>query len=181
MVAIRVIRRLRDLDDVVTTDDPGLGSSPVDDGSGVYPLTRITTKEDVEGILDTVAHVEYHGFGLRGQPPLQGGFVNYGPSWAPARYRHNANNNVALNGLICREEPLTEQTPILTMPEGVRPDQDLVFMVPSAQSVSRVDVYADGNVVWFEHLVGDQAHVYLSLCGITFSVAPPIHPAPLPA
>jgi hypothetical protein len=181
VVATRVIRRLRDLDDVDTSSDPGLGASPVDDGSGVYPLTRVSTTDDVTAILATVARVEYHGFGMRNQPPLLGGWTNYGPSWAQARYRHNANNNVALNGLICREEPLTEQTPILTLPPGVTPDQDLVFMVASAQSVSRVDVYADGNVVWFEHLVGDQAHVYLSLCGITFSVAPVIHPAPLPA
>jgi hypothetical protein len=181
MVATRVIRRLRDLQDVDTSQDPGLGASPVDDGSGVYPLTRVSTTDDVTAILTTVAHVEYHGFGLRNEPPLLGGWFNYGPPWARARYRHNSNNNVALQGLVCREEPLVEQTPILQMPPELTPDQDLVFMAGSAQSISRVDLYADGTLVWFEHLTGDQAHVYLSLCGITFSVSPAVLPMPLPA
>jgi hypothetical protein len=182
MAATRVIRRLRDLHDVDATVDPGLGASPVDDGSGTYPLTRVSTTADVDAILATVAKVEYHRFGDPGEPTLENGFQDYGPPFAPARWRLNANNTLRLDGAITRAEPLIEPTLIATLPEGCRPDARHVFLAPSDQSISRIDVDAGGNIVWYVYLVvgGTGAQGYLSLSSISYSPVPTVGPPSVP-
>jgi hypothetical protein len=182
VAATRVIRRLRDLQDVDTAQDPGLGSSPVDDGSGVYPLTRVSTVDDVNAILALVANVEYHRFGDPGEPTLQNGFADYGPPFAPARWRLTANNTLRLDGAITRAEPLTEPTLIATLPEGCRPDARHVFLAPSDQSLSRIDVDANGDIVWYVYLVvgGTGAQGYLSLSSVSYSPVPVAAPPTVP-
>ena len=175
MVATRVIRRLRDLQDVDTVSDPGLGSSPVDDGSGVYPLTLVTTQQDLDGVLASVAAVDWV------ELELQNGFVNYpgqpeldGVYWAPARYRLAANNVVHMEGLLYRDEPLTDNDAglvIAQLPPDARPGLALWYDCPThVQFLARVDVYADGTILFKGLFGGDGDAQYVSLSGITFSV-----------
>jgi len=101
---------------------------------------------------------------------LLNGWRNYGEPWAPARWRRLV-NVVRLSGLIARDDQPTAGSTITILPEGARPDHELVFMAPSDNSISRVDVFPDGRVDWFVYLVGGAgAHTYLSLSQISFSV-----------
>ncbi len=101
---------------------------------------------------------------------LLNGWRGFGEPWAPARWRRLV-NVVRLSGLICRDDAPVSGTDIAILPEGARPDHDLVFMAAGDNSISRIDVFADGRVTWFVYLVGsDGAHTYLSLSQISFSV-----------
>lgn len=164
---------LTDLSDV--TGEPAPGYSPVaDETSSEFPLTRVVTQEDLDAILALVARVDFHEVGAEGEPPFENDFRNYGLGWAPARWRHAANSVVHLDGVICRDAKLTDATRLFTLPEGSRPDTNLVFLCASENSVSRVDVMSDGGVEWRAYLVGgDSANVYLSLSGISFNRATP--------
>jgi hypothetical protein len=175
MVATRVIRRLRDLQDVETASDPGLGASPVDDGSGTYPLTLVTTSKDLDGILTSVAAVEWHDL------ELQNGFQSYpgqpdldGIVWAPARYRLTLNNVVHVEGLVVHDTLLSDADGplvIAQLPPECSPGMALWFDCPThVQYLARVDVYADGTIV-FRGVFGAEGDIqYMSLSGINFSV-----------
>jgi hypothetical protein len=185
VVAVRVTggggaSTLTELSDV--TGHPGFGRSPVDDGSGVFPLTRVTTEDDLNGILAIVADVEYHRFGDPGEPPLESGFADYGPPYAPARWRLQSNNVLRLDGAITNPAPLTGPTVIARMPDGCRPDTTHVFMAPSDQSISRIDVDADGTIIWYVYLVagGSGAQGYLSLSTVSYSVVATAGPPTIP-
>lgn len=159
---------LTDLTDVTGTPSPG--TAPVYDDTGTAPLTPVTTQADLDNILVQVANIEYHQIGDPNEPPFQNGFRNYGEPWAPARYRHAANNVVHIDGVISRTDRLTEPTVIFVLPEGHRPNAGQVFAMASENGVSRVDVLPDGTVEWRQYLAGtDFAEVYLSLSGIKFN------------
>jgi hypothetical protein len=167
MAATRVIRRLRDLQDVDTSSDPGLGASPVDDGSGVYPLTRVSTTEDVDAILAGVAAVDW-----RYLDPLNG-FENlpslFGDNWAPLRYRLTLNNIVHLEGLV-KPPPGQSGSPIVIamLPQECHSGYDLVFPAKSAIPNEEGHVYfrSDGRL----ELASAQPWPWVSLCGISWSV-----------
>jgi hypothetical protein len=162
-----VIRRLRDLDDVRTLVDPGLGAAPVDDGSGVYPLTRVTTTTDLDAILASVAAVEWHYL-----EPLNG-FENlpnlFGDNWAPLRYRLTLNNIVHLEGLV-KPPPQQSGSPtvICLMPADCRSGYDLVFPAKSAIPDEEGHIYlrSDGRL----ELASAQPWAWVSVCGISWSV-----------
>lgn len=167
MAATRVIRRLRDLQDVHTTDDPGQGASPVDDGSGTYPLTLVTTQSSLDGILASVAAVEWHYL-----EPLNG-FENlpnlFGDNWAPLRYRLTLNNIVHLEGLL-KPPPGQSGSPVVicVMPEDCRSGYDLAFPAKSSIPNEEGHVYlrSDGRL----ELASAQPWAWVSVCGISWSV-----------
>lgn len=155
---------LTDLSDVTGTPQPGY--SPVaDESSTMFPLTRVTTQDDLDAILQAVAEVDYV------ELELENGFTNYGSPWVPARYRLQANNIVRLDGVICRDDLVLEPVNIATLPPAVCPDGALLFLAASDNSVSRVNVQPDGSIEWRAYLAGTSgAESYLSLSGIAFSV-----------
>ena len=179
MVAIRVTgggggaSTLTELTDV--TGDPGLNKSPVDDGSGVFPLTEITTRSDLDGILTSVAYVDWHDLELQngfrsfeGQPDLDG------IVWAPARYRLTLNNVVHLEGHVVHDTLLTEADAplvIAQLPPECSPGMALWFDCPThVQYLARVDVYADGTLMYKGIFTAEGDIQYMSLSGINFSV-----------
>lgn len=161
---------LTDLTDV--TGDPGAGKGPVGNTDGTeFPLTRLVTQEDLEAILAAVAAVEFHDL------ELQNGCVNAGLGWPPLRYRLTLNNAVFLEGVITRDPPFSESMAglvIATVPVEARPGFSLMFSAPSSgQNPARVDVQANGDIVFQGFLAGTAVSGYLSLCGINYSVGGP--------
>jgi hypothetical protein len=141
---------LTDLTDVTGT--PGLGKSPVDDGSGTFPLTPVTTQQDLDAILAEVAGVVWHNIGDPGEPPFLSNFRNMGDPWSPARYRVLANSTVRLQGtLVCDDTTISNATwiPIFQLPVEYAPGDNLEFStLTNDNAISRMYVWDDGTVVW---------------------------------
>jgi hypothetical protein len=146
LAATRVIRRLRDLQDVHTTVDPGLGSSPVDDGSGVYPLTLVTTQSDLGGILADVAEVNWRPLEL-----AETRFTPFGQGYADPRYRLTLNNVVHTEGLVACNPPLSEDDVgvlLATYPGDCLPGATLLFGCSgNPGNNARFDVLANGLLI----------------------------------
>jgi hypothetical protein len=167
MAATRVIRRLRDLQDVDTSSDPGLGASPVDDGSGTYPLTRVSTTEDVNAILVGVAHVDWRPL------DLQPGFAPYGDGFAPPEYRLTLNNVVHVQGMVGCVPPLSEDDVgkvLATLAPDSLPSGTLLFGCPAWQNTARFDVLPTGEIRFAGMLLGGGMIDWTSLMPINFSV-----------
>jgi hypothetical protein len=159
---------LTDLTDVAGTT--GTGKAPVDDGTGTYQLTPVTTTNDLNNILAQVAAVEWHYL-----QPLNG-FQNYvdvyGGDWVKLRYRHTLNNIVHLEGMLTRNPPIEEaEEPIVlaVMPEVSRSGYSLVFAATCTEDVlGRIDLQPDGSLVLTSQAASPIS--WLSLCGISWSV-----------
>lgn len=162
---------LTELTDV--TGEPAPGYSPVaDQSSQEFPLTRVTTQEDLDKILAAVAAVEWHDL------ELQSGFTNLGGEFAPLRYRLTLNNVVYLEGIINRAEAVLDTNhglPIAQLPPECSPGLRLMFDVQTdAQNPARVDVHGDG-LLTFEGFFAGTANAHsFTLCGISFSVGGPL-------
>jgi hypothetical protein len=164
---------LTDLTDVTGT--AGLNKSPVDDGSGVFPLTEVTTRADLDAVLASVAAVNWvdlelqNGFSTwAGEPDLDG------IVWAPARYRLTLNNVVHLEGVVIHDTLLSDADAplvIAQLPPECSPGMALWFDCPThVQYLARVDVHGDGTLV-FRGVFGATGDIqYMSLSGINFSV-----------
>jgi hypothetical protein len=152
---------LTELTDV--TGEGGYGQSPVDDGSQTFPLTRVTTQEDLEAVLAEVAAVNWHDIGAPGEPPFQSMFRNIGDPWSPCRYRILANSTVRMQGTICcDDQTISDATwvPIFTLPPEARPDYTLEFSaLTNDNAISKVYVWADGTVVWAGYAIGPHAPI----------------------
>jgi hypothetical protein len=165
---------LTDLSDV--TGSPGLNKAPVDDGSGVYPLTEITTREDLDAILASVAHVEWHDVGKPGEPPFQPGWTNFGPPWSPLRFRNTLNSTVYLQGAVVHNadfDPQSTWLPIFQLPPALVPNGAIQYgCISNDNSVSKVVVWEDGMVIWGGYIAGQFATnvPHLSLAGVSFSI-----------
>ena len=171
---------LTELSDV--TGDPGFGKSPVDDGTSTFPLTRVTTQEDLDAILNSVAAVTFHNIGDPGEPPFQNGYRNTGDGWCPAGWRLTLNNVIHIQGSVSNDDPASGEpvrTPIFQLPANARPAGNLRFhCLVNDNATGEVVVWAaDGNVMWagyVHHAEGsDPASPppigYLSLDSISFS------------
>jgi hypothetical protein len=152
---------LTDLTDVTGT--PGLGKSPVDDGSGTFPLTPITTQQDLDDVLARVAGVTWNDIGTPNQPPFQSSFRNIGDPWSPARYRVLANSTVRLQGTVTSDDPsIADATwiPIFQLPAEVAPGHNLEFSaLTNDNAISRMYVWNDGTVVWGGYAIGPHAPI----------------------
>jgi hypothetical protein len=167
MAATRVIRRLRDLQDVKTAADPGLGAAPVDDGSGTYPLTRVSTTEDVDAILAGVAYVDWRPLTLDQR------FTSYGDGFADPAYRLTLNNVVHMQGLVACNPPLSDDDTgmvLTTFDLDARPLGKLLFGCPAYGNNARFDVNPDGTVTFQGMLMGGGMIDWFSLAGIHYSV-----------
>ncbi|MEO0605343.1 MAG: hypothetical protein AAF211_28190 [Myxococcota bacterium] len=102
---------------------------------------------------------------------LAPGVVPYGYSYEVPT-AHRAGDRVSVQGLV---HHMPFGTPakwkkgqhIATLPEGMRPRGRLIFNVNHQRSTARVDVLADGRVLYME---GTGKIPWMSLSGITFSV-----------
>jgi hypothetical protein len=170
---------LTGLTDVTGTTGPG--KAPVDDGSGTFPLTPITTHDDLDAVLAQVATVTWHNIGAANEPPFQSGFRNIGDPWSPARYRQLANSTIRLQGTVtCDDATIADATwiPMFTLPPAAAPDYNLEFMaLTNDNAISRLYVWADGTVVWAGYAIGP--HAPISRLPLNFLSWSSTGPAPL--
>ena len=96
---------------------------------------------------------------------LLNGTVNYGHDYGKATYHKTTDGIVTISGLVKSQE----YGVIAQLPEGYRPNKQLVFNVNNNYSSCRVDVLTDGRIMWVN---GDKCHGYgnISLSGINFYV-----------
>jgi hypothetical protein len=147
---------LTDLTDV--TGQPGPGHAPVDDGSSTFVLTPVTTQDDLDQVLNSVAAVIWHNVGDPNEPPFQSQFRNIGDPWSPLRFRLLANSTVRLQGTItCDDQTIGGATwvPICQLPAEVAPGYNLEFCaLTNDDAFSRVYVWEDGQLVWGGYISG---------------------------
>jgi hypothetical protein len=172
---------LTELTDV--TGEGGYGQSPVDDGSQTFPLTRVTTQEDLEAVLTEVAAVNWHDIGTAGEPPFQSQFRNIGDPWSPCRYRILANSTVRMQGTICcDDQTIADATwvPIFTLPPEARPDYTLEFSaLTNDNAISKLYVWDNGDVIWGGYADGLGPHAPISRLPLNFLSWSTTGPAPL--
>lgn len=109
---------------------------------------------------------------IRAAGPFIG--VSFGTNWADygtyqtCQYR-KVGDIVSLRGLANSAANLWASYPtICTLPVGYRPPAELIFCQWGAAGVTlRVDVCADGTVIW---ITGGAGAGYISLDGISFSI-----------
>lgn len=157
---------LAELTDVTGT--PGTyGNSPTDDGTGVFPLTRSTTQEDLTAILDSVAATVWLPLTLADGITNNDGYV-------PGRYRLTLNNTVYLEGVLTCEPPLTEAQsgrPIATISPDCNPGYTLIFSVAATgQGPVELRIQPDGSIIYQSHFYGTGSASIISLCGVCYSV-----------
>jgi len=100
-------------------------------------------------------------------PVFANGWTNYGQGHQEPGFRKDQLGLVRLRGLLARSggAPVAGET-IVTLPEGYRPIRKELFSVTdTATTHVRVDVTADGAVVW----VGGSPNPGVSLSGIAFA------------
>jgi hypothetical protein len=152
---------LTELTDVTGT--PGLGKSPVDDGTATFPLTPVTTQADLDAVLAEVAAVNWHNIGTPGEPPFQSQFRNIGDPWSPARYRLLANSTVRMQGTITCDDPtIIDSTwvPIFTLPAEAAPDYNLEFTALTNDNAwSKLYIWDTGDVIWAGYVIGTHAPI----------------------
>jgi hypothetical protein len=142
---------LTELTDVTGAGGPGLSPVGAPTGSD-FPLTRVTTQDDLDAILAEVAAVNWHNIGAPGEPPFLSQFRNIGDPWSPCRYRTLANSTVRLQGTICcDDQTIADATwiPIFQLPPEAAPDYTLEFSaLTNDNAFSKLYVWDDGNVIW---------------------------------
>jgi hypothetical protein len=152
---------LTELTDVTGT--PGIGKSPVDDGSSTFPLTKVTTEDDLDAVLASVATVTWHNIGTPGEPVFQSQFRNIGDPWSPARYRQLANSTVRLQGTVsCDDQTISDATwiPIFKLPPEAAPDYSLEFCaLTNDNAFSRLYIWETGDVIWAGYVMGPHAPI----------------------
>jgi len=156
---------LTDLTDVTGT--PGTGKSPVSDGAGDFPLTHIVTQTDLDGILASVAAVNWRPL------DLQPGFAAYGNGFADPRYRLTLNNVVHVEGMVLCNPPLTDDDAgkvIATVADDSLPGAKLLFGCAAYGNNARIDVMPTGEFVFYGMLMGGGQIDWFSLSVINYSV-----------
>jgi hypothetical protein len=107
----------------------------------------------------------WHAVGGTGEPAFQNSWVNFGSTYAPARFRKDINGWVTLDGLVKNG---TINTVAFTLPVGYRPatNEELTQVVKSGAGTGAIEVQADGDVVAFT-----ASNSSFSLAGIRFKAA----------
>ena len=102
--------------------------------------------------------------------PLGSGIRSY-KSWYGDPEYYKINNVVYVDGLIRRYA----YTHLATLPEGYRPHKRLIFNLNNHQFTSRIDVLADGRILWVKgpdknlhNLAKEKSNDWISLTGISF-------------
>ena len=95
-------------------------------------------------------------------PTLLNSWVNFGEGFAPVKYRKGPDNMVHIGGLI-KNGVTSEGTVIFTLPSGFRPEFKEIFTIAQDNTIGRIDVNDNGNVI-----VVRAGAVFTSLSGISF-------------
>ena len=95
-------------------------------------------------------------------PTLLNSWVNFGAGYGPVKYWKGPDNMVHIGGLI-KNGVTSEGTVIFTLPSGFRPEFKEIFTIAQDNTVGRIDVNDNGNV-----LVVKAGAVFTSLSGISF-------------
>ncbi|MBI3936419.1 MAG: hypothetical protein HY323_05535 [Betaproteobacteria bacterium] len=116
---------------------------------------------------------EWREVGASGQPAFGTNWGNYGTPWETAAFYKDPLGRVYLKGMTTKTGTPTINDVIFTLPEGYRPAKDLLFGVASETTgtfgASRVDVKANGDVVWIAG--GTSETDYTQLNNISFRAA----------
>jgi hypothetical protein len=100
---------------------------------------------------------------------LAAGWANFGAEYDVAAYRLEG-GRVHLRGLVTRTDGLPPaKSPIGTLPVGYRPPKRLIFAVNGGPQVTRVDVAANGQVIWISGTANEKD--FTSLDTISFAPA----------
>jgi hypothetical protein len=100
---------------------------------------------------------------------LAAGWANYGAGYDGAAFRRE-DGRVHLRGLVTRTDGLPPaKSAIGTLPVGFRPAKRTIFAVNGGPQVARVDVAANGQVIWVSGTIGEKD--FTSLDTISFAPA----------
>jgi hypothetical protein len=100
---------------------------------------------------------------------LAAGWANYGAEYDGAAYRRE-DGRVHLRGLVTRTDGLPPaKSAIGTLPSGFRPAKRMIFAVNGGPQVTRVDVAANGQVIWVSGTISEKD--FTSLDTISFAPA----------
>ena len=103
---------------------------------------------------------------------LTNNWVAHGMGHAPPTFTKNSDGVVTLSGMV-KDGAWGD---VACLPADYRPSMRLIFNLSNHDGSCRVDVLADGRVVW---VAGSNAHAFLSLDGISFSTKAAKQPLPL--
>jgi hypothetical protein len=93
--------------------------------------------------------------------PFQGSWGNYASGWAAGGYRKDARGRVYLRGLVSKVDGVPAADDVIAaLPADYRPAMRSLFVVGAGassvgQAYGRVDVLANGNVVWITGGAGE--------------------------
>jgi hypothetical protein len=96
--------------------------------------------------------------------PLAGTWVDYGSGYAGATYFKDASGRVHIQGLIRSGE----WGGLAQLPPGYWPSERLIFSANNNETITRLDVTADGALVFAG---GSTNHGWVSLSGISFDTS----------
>ncbi len=104
-------------------------------------------------------------FELDGGKPLKlvNGWQNYGDVFTPAS-ASRVGNRIIVSGLIKGQN----WGHVATLPQNMWPKHRLIFNLNTNETTCRVDVVADGRIIW---IAGGKGNGYFSLDGISFILA----------
>ncbi|CAL2079026.1 hypothetical protein [Tenacibaculum sp. 190524A02b] len=150
----------------IDEDNSGIGRGytlPAQDGSANQVMTT-----------DGSGNVTWMNYGLEAvsSPTFGAGWQNYsvshGNGFEDARY-YIDNGRVYLGGLVRKTSGINAGEVILTLPIGYRPQKQRIFTVSTEAGIVRVDVAANGNVI-FNAPAHSGGQNWVSLEGISFRV-----------
>jgi hypothetical protein len=176
MVAIRVppgqggASTLTDLTDVSGSTGPN--KSPVGDKTGsLFTLTEVTTQADLDGILSSVAAVNWRPLVLA--DPRFVAYSTIDPRFAAPAWRLTLNNVVHIQGMVGCAPPLTEDDTgavLATLDPDSRPLAALLFGCSANPGNNvRLDIDPSGAITFSGLLTGGGVE-WFTLSQITFSV-----------
>lgn len=116
---------------------------------GIYDdgTDRVVIRTPASGGFHAPQHIFYPATTGWTNLTLQGGWLNYGGTFATAQYRKFSDGLVMVKGLI-KSGSVTNNSVLATLPVGFRPKEQLIFPSVTNPGVNaRVDVQADGDIV----------------------------------
>lgn len=147
-------------------DNQGSGASytlPAQDGTANQVMTT-----------DGAGNVTWIDYGLEAvsSPTFSSGWENYsvahGNGFEDGRY-YIDNGRVYLGGLIRKTAAITAGELMFNLPVGYRPVKQRIFVVSTEAGIIRIDVGANGNVVWGGGAYNGSQN-WISLDGISFRI-----------
>lgn len=124
----------------------------------------VARKLTVKDQADFLAAGKWHIVGGTGEPALQNSWAHYGSPYAKAAFLKDVSGFVRFTGVIASG---TVGSAAFTLPPGMRPATDEIFVVLSNNAVGRLDVNTDGTVVPQSPAV----NTWVSLSGVAFKAA----------